>query len=580
MGLPWSTILLGRWHLPGLFAELGRTLSSLATLSNEVMPAESQIQNKCDAMDTEAEAVLRSSAGPDGMIPVDVAEQYLVRQGGTAATLQDRHRRCPFGSAAAVLSVAIEALKRGGSLPSGPLAGLLAEPLANAEAQMLVHTWEEVSLQYFFDFFTSHWRLPSLLQLLASLWNRRAGPQAAAEEEKARKASQSPPIVVPRAFLQQVLFLGGGETTFQWGSFTVRGRQAARGLRQIGVDARVWNSPCQAWCDHANEVWDHGDAWTPSAIIHIKFVCECAIKGWRHAAVHIYDPIDVFKVPEAPVDAILVQTSLALADLVGHPARAALKDPPEIFWLPLHHSNTHDVHIDAEKPVKCIGYHTVHDDEALREQLQELLRDRDEEFLHVNPSELFEYAEGRVSSPQQTDQVYSQMAALSVGVVKQSGCVSEWWFCSRWKTGQRLVNQLSVGIPAIVWGDAQGHLDVVEGRWQPSLRTSTHASPTSTGRSPRRYPAELVVSSRDELPRVVEALLNNVTLRKEASRRGRQIAEYFSPQRIGGLLVHILRKVALKRKSRRCRRERFLFALPRRSKRATRTRWKWLRYCR
>ncbi|CAK0821892.1 unnamed protein product, partial [Prorocentrum cordatum] len=75
--------------------------------------------------------------------------------------------------------------------------------------------------------------------------------------------------------------------------------------------------------------------------------------------------------------------------------------------------------------------------------------------------------EGRVVTPQQTDQLYHQIASIDVGVVKMSGCVSEWWFCSRWRTGQRLVNMLSVGVPAIVWGDAQGHLDVVEARWPP-----------------------------------------------------------------------------------------------------------------
>ena len=37
-------------------------------------------------------------------------------------------------------------------------------------------------------------------------------------------------------------------TRYQWGSFTVRGRQIARGFRKKGVDARAWNWPCKEWC--------------------------------------------------------------------------------------------------------------------------------------------------------------------------------------------------------------------------------------------------------------------------------------------------------------------------------------------
>merc|ERR1712190_143747 len=95
------------------------------------------------------------------------------------------------------------------------------------------------------------------------------------------------------------------------------------------------------------------------------------------------------------------------------------------------------------------------------------LTGNDVRFLHLSPYTLFRETEGRVMTPQQTAKVYTQLSVLDVGVVKQSGCNSEWWFCSRWRTGQRLANHMSVGLPVIVYRDAQGHLDVLQPRWSP-----------------------------------------------------------------------------------------------------------------
>lgn len=81
----------------------------------------------------------------------------------------------------------------------------------------------------------------------------------------------------------RVLLLGGATTTFKWTSFTQRGRQLARGLRQLGpvlgADARAWNTDCRAWCSAPPN-----DGWSPSVIVHVKYVCSCALRLWRDAA--------------------------------------------------------------------------------------------------------------------------------------------------------------------------------------------------------------------------------------------------------------------------------------------------------
>merc|ERR1712194_666503 len=141
-----------------------------------------------------------------------------------------------------------------------------------------------------------------------------------------------------------------------------------------------------------------------------------------------------------------------------------------------------------------------------------ILRGSDAEFVHLDPGLLFKYARGRVTTPQQTDALYTQLSTLDVGLVKQSGCISEWWFCSRWKTGQRLVNLMSAGVPTIVWGNAQGHLDIVEDRWPPDDLTGRRWS-----RRDDAYPSDLVVHNDEDVAVALHALLTNATFREEAS---------------------------------------------------------------
>ncbi|CAE8600978.1 unnamed protein product, partial [Polarella glacialis] len=381
-------------------------------------------------------------------------------------------------------------------------------------------------------------------------------PENQAEQQQQQQQQQQPQQQQQHQQQQQqqprrVLFLGGGETTYQWGSFTVRGRQMARGLRALGLDARAWNSPCEAWCQLGRQQGAGG--WVPTSFVHVKYVCECAVALFP-SSVHVHDPVDIFRVSSAPlVDAVLVQTSLARADLLEHPPLQPLlrSERFSVHWLPIHHSNTHGLRIDPEQPVTRVGVHTVHQDvelealisgileslesvegspsgEGAAEQQQQQRRQPQQqqtpEFVHLDPSKLFEWAEGKVASPQQTDAVYQQLATLQTGAVRQSGCMSDWWFCSRWKTGQRLVNLLSVGVPTLVWGDAQGHQDVVQGLWPPPEEEEASLSNRNNnqeGQAPGRshYPEQLVVS--DSTARsALEALLSNTSLRQEAAAQG------------------------------------------------------------
>jgi len=541
--LPWSYVLCARWRLPALLAHTGRRIHDIA-LGH---------RNLCDAADTSDDAELLSHAGPDGEIPLHIADQFLATS-GRDLLVGRVGGRCPFGLAAAMLSLALWAI-RGGDFKlavGGALGFVTPDTLVNVHAQQLVRSWEEHTPQFFFDILTSHWRIWDLLNALGKTWP----PRSAACRQAVRGIGRGPqrrgaaPALGLVGNPSRVLFLGGGETTFQWGSFTVRGRQVARGLRTLGIDARAWNAPCREWCSYAVLP----KSWTPSTFVHVKYICACAFARWQ-SAVHVYDPIDVFQIASIKADAVLVQTSLALSDLYNHPPLLVAGNL-SIFWLPIHHSNFLGVRADPSKPVRGVGVHTVHHDLALhkllkRSLLEEPLRGS-AEFMHLDPASIFSYSQGRVSTPQQTAALSTQLSTLSIGVVKQSGCVTNWWFCSRWKTGQRLVNLLSVGVPAIVWGDAQGHLDVVGGLWPPRH----HAGHAGNGVTRLHYPAELVVDDRS-MAAALHALFLNASLRAKASRAGLRLAARFSLPKLAARLARILGGLERRRcPARRCRRRR------------------------
>ncbi|CAJ1426690.1 unnamed protein product [Effrenium voratum] len=454
--LPWHVLLSSRWPLPQLMSLLGRAVAWIAS------PA----ANRCDEANSFMDdLLLDASPGwwqtyhPDNadtaLIPLHIAEEFLALQ---AAQPLLEPQRCSFGVLAALLSVALWALKANQleGFPDGPVGRRPPEVLVSGNAQQMAKLWEERTPQFFYDLLTTRFRITEILEQLAAVWPRPA------------MSSPSRPAAIPAKAARRVLFLGGGDTTYQWGSFTVRGRQVARGFRQQGVDARAWNSPCEAWCRR------EPDGWVPTSFVHVKYLCLCAALGWPRAA-HIYDPVDIFGMPNNAtlIDAVLVQTALAKSDLEEHPPLRQLRHVA-VHWLPLHHSNFHNLRVDPSEPINRVGVHTVHADQELEGWVNEVLAGEGPgapRFVHLDPMKLFEPNEGKITTPQHTDALYQQLTTLQVGFAKQSGCRSEWWSCSRWKTGQRLVNMLSVGIPTIVWGDARGHLDVLEGLWPPDEDT-------------------------------------------------------------------------------------------------------------
>mmetsp|Transcript_83776 Transcript_83776/g.269905 ORF Transcript_83776/g.269905 Transcript_83776/m.269905 type:complete len:762 (+) Transcript_83776:73-2358(+) len=555
--LPWLMLMQAGWHLPSLLSRLGTLLQRAA----------SDGANSCDNHDYWADTSLLQYVGADGAVSLDVAENYIITQGTDAFSTPGR---CPFGIVTALLSVALAVVRSGTPRATGPLAGLSPVDIINTRSQIIMRIWEEVSDQFFFDTLASHWRMFSLLEALsfALAGAGSAVVGAGAIAGSAERLRWAPSLQQPRRCREyrrhwrsrwargprRVLFLGGGETTYQWGSFTVRARQVARGLRMLGLDARTWNSPCTHWCSHAARTKE----WLPTTIVHVKYICECALAKWR-SMVHIYDPVDVF-INEGKsgldllleVDAVLVQTSVALGDLSEHPPWRVAGNV-SIFWHPIHHSNMHELHIHAEDTVHRVGVHTVHRDAMLYDTIGRHASRIGVQFVHLDPGLLFKYANGRVTTPQQTDALYQQLATLDAGFVKQSGCVTEWWFCSRWKTGQRLVNMLSVGIPSVVWGDAQGHVDVVEGLWLPEAEDEDGSAAARRQRTWHRheeglrYPRELVVGGDADVPRALDKLIANASLRAEASRIGLRLASRFSLPRLAARLARILGRLEARR---------------------------------
>jgi len=166
-----------------------------------------------------------------------------------------------------------------------------------------------------------------------------------------------------------------------------------------------------------------------------------------------------------------------------------------------------------------VGVHTIHKDEALRAAAEATIRDfPGVEFVHFDPMELFGSTQGKVITPSHTTAITSQLAQLDIAFARQSGCATTPWICARFKTGQRLVNLMAVGVPVVVWGDNAGFLEVARG-----------------------YPT---VRSVDEGMLMLRMLLENATLRKTLSELGVHLSEAYSlpsiVQRYHALLNRLL----------------------------------------
>eukprot|EP00929_Paragymnodinium_shiwhaense_P012977 TRINITY_DN120844_c0_g1_i1.p1 TRINITY_DN120844_c0_g1~~TRINITY_DN120844_c0_g1_i1.p1 ORF type:complete len:598 (-),score=39.03 TRINITY_DN120844_c0_g1_i1:97-1650(-) len=478
-----------------------------------------------------------------------VAHSFSREEGGLT--------RCPFGLLAAVLSLAVwhQVGVANISEAGGVWSRMDAGGLLDLYVLPLLKVWEERSKQFFFDLMVTHWRILDLFDALGEEYLHRV-PVTAYQRTSAMPSPQPParrPPIRRRAFTEtagehlQVLFLGGSTTTVKWTSFTQRGKQLSRGLRSLPpsfhVDARSWNAECSTWCR-----LHHGtSSWIPNVIVHIKSICRCALALWRHV-LQIYDPVDTLHWRDAlaggrylaHLDVIFMSTSLGQQDLQNHPSLLALANV-SAEWFPLHHSNFLGTHLpDISSEPTRIGVHTVHKDERLQATVTRTLsrhgtRRGAARFLHLDPGVIFKSTQGRIVTPQQTARLYQQIAGLDIAVVRQSGCRSEWWFCSRWRTGQRLVNHLSVGVPVVVWADSQGHIDVLRGLWPPR----------DLSRLPQKswqYPPELIVATEAEAEAALAALLRNSSLRQQARYLGLALSATFDLPRLAAQLTGILRR--------------------------------------
>ncbi|CAE7820258.1 ZDHHC2, partial [Symbiodinium microadriaticum] len=543
MELPWSLFIRSRFRFGPL----------LTRLSRFVKEAGKGQPSRCDEHDWPEDTELLTHADESGLLPVSIAEMFMSEHGRPKAWEghgADFHGRCPFSVAAAALSLTIWIQVGQAKVIHGQI-GRAVESILDLYMVPMMRVWEAQTTQFFYDVFSSHWRLWDLLEVLDNnAWitqqkaendgqQRLEVPVAPKRRRRvlrpawAREAQGGPP---------QVLLLGGGPTTYRWTSFTQRGRQLARGLRHLGArgaDARTWNGSCRSWCWQIGRMSLPG-TWVPDAIIHIKYMCSCAISRWRQA-VHVYDPVDIdgwsmglrLGDPLLRFDAILATTSLGVSDLRQHPSLQAVAKNLSIFWLPIHHSNFHDLRSrDPTAEVHVVGTHTVHRDPPLYAQLQRTVREVTAgraRFVHLNPAKSFAATEGRIITPRQIDDLYQEISSLDVAICKMSGCQSNWWFCSRWRTGQRLVNLLSLGIPTVVWGDARGNMDVLEGRWPPS---DLFGDGSEFGTLPLQYPPELVIRGDGDALGALRLVLQNATLRALAREQGLQLAKRFTLQKI------------------------------------------------
>ncbi|CAE7200013.1 ZDHHC2 [Symbiodinium sp. CCMP2592] len=110
------------------------------------------------------------------------------------------------------------------------------------------------------------------------------------------------------------------------------------------------------------------------------------------------------------------------------------------------------------------------------------------------------------------------------------------------------VNLLSLGIPTIVWGDARGNLDVLEGRWPPG---DLFGDGSEFGTLPLQYPPELVIRGDGDALGALRLVLQNATLRALAREQGLQLAQRFTLQKIASRLARILRLLLRRRLARK-----------------------------
>mmetsp|Transcript_179948 Transcript_179948/g.570963 ORF Transcript_179948/g.570963 Transcript_179948/m.570963 type:complete len:422 (-) Transcript_179948:65-1330(-) len=322
-------------------------------------------------------------------------------------------------------------------------------------------------------------------------------------------------------------------------SYALRARQVARGLRRfLGVEARACVTSCRACCDRLELCDDRarGRCRVPAAIVHIKGICECAtaIFPKSRGVVHMLDPVDRYLSPpplhlgsrkSAPyreVSALLAETSTAALEYHSHPS--VVEFGWQVFHLPHHHSNLARRTATCRKEADVIGVHSSKLDPELKQGVEKLLSERfpHVKMHHVQPQPMEWRVRAGLSpfGPGFSEPILSELREFDMTLMKpncydprpeeQGSSLLDWraWLCERHHSGQRLVHALSVGVPAVVWGGATGHVD--------ALRPSSD------------WP---LAWSNEEMVEQLAALLSNRTLRCSLAAQAPILAEPYHLER-------------------------------------------------
>lgn len=449
LSMPLMTIVASGWPLPTILRRIGRSLRDTFEV---VLP------NECDLLDTATAEGFKYRAGKFAAallegdnLSLDEARDHI---GDARGYVEQHYHGCPFGQGTAFLAMLWAAKLRPSIVARGTDLDYMALDSLKA--------WDALSAdrvgkkrRFFYDILTTRWpwlmfleagsRLVALPPMLpaasctrrvldaASAWSRH-GPAArfntVGEAPLAGEAlAGGEALAAALCALEgsEVLFISGTSSGYKWGSFTVRGRQAARGLRMVrdrgpALRARAFNSDCKDWC-HQHRAG--GSSWSdPLFVVHIKYPCACAIQLLPPSTRHIYDPVDQFALVPRGMHAILAQTSTAAADYAAHPSvRVA---GMHVYWHPLHHSNFHGLVAPVRTPPEVVGVHTTHNDTELYGAIEAMLEQQSPHvrFEHADPAARFSNTGGHVVSPAQTDEVIRQLAALDVTVLRSAGCMA------------------------------------------------------------------------------------------------------------------------------------------------------------
>lgn len=266
-----------------------------------------------------------------------------------------------------------------------------------------------------------------------------------------------------------------------------------------------------------------------------------------HGVVHLLDPLDTYLLapplysgevdmePYRDVSGLLAETSAAAMEYRSHPSVIALGW--RIFHIPHHHTNL------ARRKIPCgrvrartVGVHSTQLDPGLHEAIESRLSARfpDVAFRRESPGHLNAWIASRGLNPYShrfTEDILEELLTFDVTIVKpncyfqgegEKRSLLPWraWLCERQHSGQRLVNALSAGIPAVIWGASVAHGDV--------FACAQGVSAPTAAMGPHRF----AWSNAQVVEQLSVLLESNGTRHCQASAEAQQLAEPYHLSRV------------------------------------------------